>query len=306
MEKFPPGTYHWVHTEQFIRNDFGAYGKPTVVILPQTEALGDEEAQALRKYVEDGGFLVADRNPGIRDAHGRRRAKGALDDLFAPGAPKPVGKGKTLLLNALPQDADFDRIMAFAGLAPDWRVEQGTTPIVMMTRDYRRGEHLYFGCTGNSALDAAALKNTQAAIVLAEPMHCYDSRRGTYLGETDRIPVRFESPNWMGNVFACLPYRVEGITIEGLKPQYAPGDVVSFAARMAPAAAQKQVHTLRLQVLNQAGREVNVYADRIETANGVARGEIPLAFNDRAGAWKVAVTDVASGVRSESPFLVKE
>jgi len=52
------------------------------VILPKTVALADEQAQALRGYVQGGGFLVADSQCGLFDEHGRQRETALLDDLF--------------------------------------------------------------------------------------------------------------------------------------------------------------------------------------------------------------------------------
>lgn len=53
-----------------------------VIILPLTQALGPQEAQMLRQYVEDGGTLVADVRPGIYDGHVKPLANGLLDDVF--------------------------------------------------------------------------------------------------------------------------------------------------------------------------------------------------------------------------------
>ncbi|MEI6501435.1 MAG: alpha-amylase family protein, partial [Armatimonadota bacterium] len=53
-----------------------------VIILPLTQALGPQEAQQLRDYVQQGGVLVADARPGIYDGHCKPLATGSLDDLF--------------------------------------------------------------------------------------------------------------------------------------------------------------------------------------------------------------------------------
>jgi len=53
-----------------------------VVILPKTIALSDAEGEALRRYVQGGGFLIADSQCGLFDERGRERSKPLLDDLF--------------------------------------------------------------------------------------------------------------------------------------------------------------------------------------------------------------------------------
>ena len=53
-----------------------------VVILPKTVCLSDKEAMALKKFVRDGGIVIADYLCGMLDEHGKGRERGILDDLF--------------------------------------------------------------------------------------------------------------------------------------------------------------------------------------------------------------------------------
>ena len=62
-----------------------------VFILPCSQAISPQEAAALRKYVSDGGLLLADVRPGVCDQHGKAQGPGLLDDLF--GIKRAAGKG---------------------------------------------------------------------------------------------------------------------------------------------------------------------------------------------------------------------
>ena len=62
-----------------------------VFILPCSQAISPAEATALRKYVADGGLLLADVRPGVCDHHGKPQTPGLLDDLF--GIERTAGKG---------------------------------------------------------------------------------------------------------------------------------------------------------------------------------------------------------------------
>ncbi|MFH0797144.1 MAG: beta-galactosidase trimerization domain-containing protein [Candidatus Omnitrophota bacterium] len=69
--------------------------KYKLLILPCIQAISLKEAEALRKFVEEGGLLVADMRPGIYDEHGRSASPGMLDELFGvrrrkDGEPKSV------------------------------------------------------------------------------------------------------------------------------------------------------------------------------------------------------------------------
>ena len=53
-----------------------------LLILPRVEALGDREADVIRRFVEGGGTVLADARVGIYDGHCKSRPQGVLDDLF--------------------------------------------------------------------------------------------------------------------------------------------------------------------------------------------------------------------------------
>jgi hypothetical protein len=63
----------------------------TVFILPYSQAISPAEAAAFRKYVADGGLLIADVRPGLYDQHGKPQSPGMLDDLF--GIKRVTGTG---------------------------------------------------------------------------------------------------------------------------------------------------------------------------------------------------------------------
>ena len=45
-------------------------------------ALSQSEADAIRRWTEQGGILIADYLPGVFDQHGKSRPRGILDDVF--------------------------------------------------------------------------------------------------------------------------------------------------------------------------------------------------------------------------------
>ena len=90
-----------------------------VIILPQAVCLSDEEARALRAFVQSGGVLIADHLTGILTGTGRGRPAGALDDLFGVARDESRGyldgKGMTEV------DAEYggkpfpERLRAYGG-----------------------------------------------------------------------------------------------------------------------------------------------------------------------------------------------
>ncbi len=53
-----------------------------VLLLPKPQAISPGEAQAIRRFVEGGGAVIADIRPGIFDGHCKPQTPGVLDDLF--------------------------------------------------------------------------------------------------------------------------------------------------------------------------------------------------------------------------------
>jgi len=76
-------SWRWVSSAQLAS---GELLKPEtrikVLVLPQTLALSDLEADALKKFVQNGGRIVLDAACGRFDEHAKIRAVPALDDLF--------------------------------------------------------------------------------------------------------------------------------------------------------------------------------------------------------------------------------
>ena len=67
----------------------GALRGRKVFVLPYSLALSDREVAEIRRFVEDGGLLLADGATGLFDEHVAWRDRGALDELFGIAGPPP-------------------------------------------------------------------------------------------------------------------------------------------------------------------------------------------------------------------------
>jgi hypothetical protein len=65
----------------------GALQGRRVFVLPYSAALSEREVAEIRRFVEEGGFLIADATAGLFDEHVAWRETGALDNLFGVTAP---------------------------------------------------------------------------------------------------------------------------------------------------------------------------------------------------------------------------
>lgn len=71
--------FSWVTADMV--NHEGLRGK-RLLILPGVWRMSEQTAQSLRRWVEEGGVLVADLAPAIYNEHGQPLSPGLLDDLF--------------------------------------------------------------------------------------------------------------------------------------------------------------------------------------------------------------------------------
>jgi hypothetical protein len=74
----------------------GALRGRKVLVLPYSLALSDREAAEIRRFVEEGGLLLADAGTGLFDEHVAWRQAGALDELFGIQAPPPRDRVRPL------------------------------------------------------------------------------------------------------------------------------------------------------------------------------------------------------------------
>jgi hypothetical protein len=74
----------------------GALRGKKVLVLPHSMALSDRETAEIRRFVEEGGVLLADGAAGLFDEHVAWRETGALDALFGVAAPAPRTRAKAV------------------------------------------------------------------------------------------------------------------------------------------------------------------------------------------------------------------
>jgi len=80
--------YDFVSSQQVIDGKLPSLGY-RVLVLPESLALGDAEAEQIKAFVRAGGSVIADFLPGVFDQHCKRRKMGALDGFF--GVTRPGG-----------------------------------------------------------------------------------------------------------------------------------------------------------------------------------------------------------------------
>lgn len=91
LQDYAPFSYEFVSTQQIEKGKLNNY---KVLFMPLSQAVGIREANEIRKFVENGGIVIADVRPGIFDQHGKFGANRVMQDLFGIKYKEVLGREK--------------------------------------------------------------------------------------------------------------------------------------------------------------------------------------------------------------------
>ncbi len=113
-----------------------------VLMLPITQAIAPEEAEAIRAFVQAGGTVIADVRPGVFDGHCKAIEPGALDDLFGitrtsreAAVTGPLALGTEL--DGTPIEASFSEVRLDPGVQAAGATalaQAGEIPVLLVNR----------------------------------------------------------------------------------------------------------------------------------------------------------------------------
>jgi hypothetical protein len=321
-------------TDRMLRQGEVDLSQYKILFLPRAEALGDREASAIRSFVAKGGTVVADFRPGLYDDHCKRRSAGVLDDLFGirrvsaaasrtlrtgqgadarktPADPgvvlsgaragrtvdgiplwmsHQVGKGRSMLLNSR---MDNFPAVELAGLA------KGGFPVIAPV-------YQVTGADGKMAHDVAVTRwldggieivsllrkdGAQEELTLSFPStkYAYDLRGRKHTGPVKSLVTTF-LPN-RANFFVLTDRPEPGLSLALDVPALQPGKT-AIATFAVPGATG--LHPVKLSVY--AGSRHLDWQDRtLLVGDAAVTLEIPVAYNDPTGEYRVVASDLLNG-----------
>ena len=154
----------------------------------------------------------------------------------------------------------------------------------------------------DSAVYMSDLRPKPAWIDFGRPAHVYDVRRGMYRGRTGKVedvvyPGRAE-------LYALLPYEVRRVTVSATLSDHA----LTVEGRIAPGDPEATLapHVFHVEVFDPRGRIRPELTRNVVGERGGFEERFFLGCNAPAGAWRVAVRDVATGTRQAAMVVVSE
>ena len=127
--------YTFIAYAQLERGDLEK-APPKLLYLPQSIAMSAAEVAAVRKYVENGGILVADSRCALMDEHCKRLEKGQLDDLFGIVRSNQTWKPGEKLVKPQPDGAQFgfvQRDLKFSTVEPGLKIDPDGNAVAAYT-----------------------------------------------------------------------------------------------------------------------------------------------------------------------------
>lgn len=131
--------------------------------------------------------------------------------------------------------------------------------------------------------------------------HVYDTRRGNYLGRTQTVEASIDTA--IGEVYALLPYRVEGLRV-ALPERVAGGELVEGSIALEAPGVELADHVFHVEVVDPAGEEEVLYRRNLDAPGGRATLRLLLPFGALAGEWKIVIRDALTGLTTTETLRV--
>lgn len=271
----------------------GALADRRILFLPCILALSDAEVAALKRFVRQGGRLVADRMPGDYDELGVRRKA----NPFTPGEVEVTGKNFD----------DLDMAQRKAMLA---RLEAADVKPVLASP----GIENTFGREAMAFTDGTNLLYTVMRMPLrssdkdeqtfrfARSGYVYDVRAKRYLGRSDRVSAVV--PLAGASVWSVLPYNVESVRADMPGTVSRGTDIVADIS-VVTAGAACGTHLFHVDVVPPSGAGRFHLSRNVTAPGGRMRFAFRIAENDPEGEWTLKVCDVLTGMGMERRFRVE-
>ena len=302
--------YRFVSSEELGRGELQK-GNYRILILPHTIALAPSDAKEIRDFVERGGVVIADSEPGVFDEHGRRATKPLLSEVFDGPATRSatnfaLGKGKAIYLplsTGRPRESTrrITRILDAAGMKPFFPVTRpdGQPANDIETHIFTNGDLTIVALQRDYLPASTSDSRDTVVLTLPRPFNLYDIRAQQALGNTDRLELELGA---VEPVLVTLSERpIAPPSISGPRSAHL-GEIVEFHLRSDSPAERHVVH---LDVIDPEGGTVAPYSGNLLDTGAVTAKFLPLALNDNTGVWKLRARDMSSGGMATTELQVE-
>lgn len=265
-----------------------------VLILPRSSALSAAEAREIRLFVERGGRVITDGEPGDFDEHARRLSQSSLAGVTMDRVNAISYLQDRLVKKEAPMRDSTRKLLDAAGVRPAFEIrdEANARAFGVETHTFRHAAVTIIGLLGNpqqrvNELGPPEFKSNQRfeaarklRIVPPSEMYAYDIRAGKALGRVKEVPVALDP--YEPALIAFSPEPVEPIALT-VPARLDRGTTANIGLSRAA--------VVHVDVISPSGSVVSYYSGNV---NGTSI-TIPFATNDAPGAWTIRVKDTLTG-----------
>ena len=282
--------YDFVAPEQICA---GLLKNRKVLFMPAVEAMSDAEVKAVKKFIANGGRVIADFMPGEYDELGKKREK------------SPFSADEVMVLNAMFNNKDAaqkQRIFNELNKA-------GSKPLISVADAAKvPGREAMHFVHGNMHVFAILRDQTRSGDYLTQTFtfpvkgHLYDLRAGKYLGFGNQVTAAVA--NGDAGVWGVYPYKVDSIQIQAPATMRGCQDFIA-KLQIKTSKGKPGRHIIHAELIPPQGETRFFLKRNLAADGGTAEFRIRIAENDPDGVWTLKVTDVLTGVFAEKKFVKK-
>ena len=293
------------------------------LVLPYSRGMSQLEADAIRRFVKEGGLVIADNTPATSSEHGRELDRGRLADLFPTFKRKNLvryGKGHAAYVpgeingylgrfekcNYAGSDSVGLLLKKLAGIVPPVEL---IDPRGIARRDtlmpvFRRGATTLVGLLRSSPSDGKAPDPT--TVRLGGRYHVWDARRQAYLGHTDTLRLRLDM---MPQYLALLKANPRGLALAPKTAQVRQGadmvleGTVEFG-QAKDAHADAVASAVHLRVYAPDGKELEHFRKNVVFDGRRFSHTLPISLSEPPGRYTVEAENAVTGTKAIACFDV--
>ncbi|HOL21884.1 MAG TPA: beta-galactosidase [bacterium] len=293
------------------------------LILPYNKGMSDDEAKAILAFVEQGGLVIADNQPGIFTRFGKMRNKPVLADLFPVTDRENIvhyGKGVAAYMPGVingylsrmekgdyaGSDSVALLLEKYAGIRPFAELIDGNGK---PRRDtlmpvYMNGTSRFLGML---RADTSAGKETEETkVILNGKFHIWNVRERKYLGYADSFDVKLDM---YPKFFALLPANPVDITVKTDTSDVKEGDFVKVEVMVkfkdgSPDGIKNMGQVIHLAVYGPDGEELLWYGKNIHFYGERVNMEIPVSYTERPGRYRIVIEYPITGMSASTHINV--
>ena len=191
--------------------------------------------------------------------------------------------------------------LAEAGVRPRVRVSAGQGGRLPTTRCtvFRLGNTHLLGILKSPQKD---ISGEGAEVRLSRRYWVYDVLKGKPIGHTDQFTSDLAPA--AGRFYALLDCEMQDLSLELDEPVQLGGDLaVSLTLTVNGTMPSRSL--VRLEVFDPRGRACRHFHRFVWLDDGSARVELPIAFDEKPGVYRVVATDVLTGTRAAGSFTCR-